>query len=278
MQKSVEKIVAQALAEDIGQEDLTTNTTVSPDLRCRARLISKGEGILSGMKAFRAAFDLMEARVEDWQAFENGAPFGHGDILAHCTGNAQAVLTAERTAMNFVQRLSGVATLTSRFVKELEGLPCKICGTRKTTPMLRQLEKRAILHGGGSNHRHTLFNGILIKENHIMMAGGIREVIRRAVEGTHHLMRIGIEVTNLAEFDEAMDAGADVIMLDNMDLDTMREAVGRAKGSALVLEASGNATLERVRAMAETGVQFVSVGMLTHSARSIDMTMLIEHV
>ena len=278
MQKSVEKIVAQALAEDIGQEDLTTNTTVSPDLRCRARLISKGEGILSGMKAFRAAFDLMEARVEDWQAFENGAPFGHGDILAHFTGNAQAVLTAERTAMNFVQRLSGVATLTSRFVKELEGLPCKICGTRKTTPMLRQLEKRAILHGGGSNHRHTLFNGILIKENHIMMAGGIREVIRRAVEGTHHLMRIGIEVTTLAEFEEAMDAGADVIMLDNMDLDTMREAVGRAKGSALVLEASGNATLERVRAMAETGVQFVSVGMLTHSARSIDMTMLIEHV
>ncbi len=278
MQKTVEKIVSQALAEDIGQEDLTTNTTVPPDLRCRARLISKGEGILSGMKAYRAAFDLMEAQVEEWQAFEDGTAFGNGDILARFTGNAQAVLTAERTAMNFVQRLSGVATLTSRFVKELDGLPCKICGTRKTTPILRQLEKRAILHGGGSNHRHTLFNGILIKENHIMMAGGIREVIRRAVEGTHHLMRIGIEVTNLEEFDEALDAGADVIMLDNMDLETMREAVSRVQDRTVVLEASGNATLERVRAMAETGVQFVSVGMLTHSARSIDMTMLIEHV
>lgn len=278
MQKAIEKIVSQALAEDIGQEDLTTNTTVPPELRCRARLISKGEGVLSGMKAYRAAFDLMDARVEDWEALEDGAAFTEGDIIARFTGNAQAVLTAERTAMNFVQRLSGVATMTARFVKELDGLSCKICGTRKTTPILRQLEKRAILHGGGSNHRHTLFNGILIKENHIMMAGGIREVIRRAVEGTHHLMRIGIEVTTLDEFDEALDAGADVIMLDNMSLDGMREAVQRAAGRSVVIEASGNATLERVRTMAETGVQFVSVGMLTHSARAIDMTMLIEHV
>lgn len=278
MHKAIEKLVAQALAEDIGQEDLTTNTTVPPDLRCRARLISKGEGILSGMKAFRSAFEIMDANIQDWQGLEDGVSFKKGDLLASFVGNAQSVLTAERTAMNFVQRMSGIATLTSKFVAAIDGLPCKICGTRKTTPMLRQIEKRAIVHGGGSNHRHTLFNGILIKENHIMMVGNVRETIRRAVEGTHHLMRIGIEVTNLDEFDEALDAGADVIMLDNMDIDTMKEAVRRAKGHRVVLEASGNATLERVRAMAETGVQFVSVGALTHSAQAIDMTMLIEHV
>jgi len=278
MHKAIEKLVAQALAEDIGQEDLTTNTTVPPDLRCRARLISKGEGILSGMKAFRSAFEIMDANIQDWQGLEDGVSFKKGDLLASFIGNAQSVLTAERTAMNFVQRMSGIATLTSKFVAAIDGLPCKICGTRKTTPMLRQIEKRAIVHGGGSNHRHTLFNGILIKENHIMMVGSVRETIRRAVEGTHHLMRIGIEVTNLDEFDEALDAGADVIMLDNMDIDTMKEAVRRAKGHRVVLEASGNATLERVRAMAETGVQFVSVGALTHSAQAIDMTMLIEHV
>ena len=278
MHKAVEKLVAQALAEDVGQEDLTTNTTVPPELRCRARLIAKGEGILSGMKAFRSAFEIMDAQIQDWESFEDGASFSNGDVLACFTGNAQVVLTAERTAMNFVQRMSGIATLTSRFVKAIEGLPCRICGTRKTTPLLRQMEKRAIVHGGGSNHRHTLFNGILIKENHIMMVGNVRETIRRAVEGTHHLMRIGVEVTNLDEFDEALDAGADVIMLDNMDTDTMREAVRRTEGRKVVLEASGNASLERVRAMAETGVQFVSVGALTHSAQAVDMTMLIEHV
>lgn len=278
MHKAVERLVSQALAEDVGQEDLTTNTTVPPELRCRARLISKGEGILSGMKAYRSAFELMDADLEEWEGLEDGARFVNGDVLASFTGNAQVVLTAERTAMNFVQRMSGIATLSSKFVAAVEGLPCRICGTRKTTPMLRQLEKRAIVHGGGSNHRHTLFNGILIKENHIMMVGSVRETIRRAVEGTHHLMRIGIEVTNLGEFDEALECGADVIMLDNMDNDTMKEAVRRAKGRKVVLEASGNASLDRVRGMAETGVQFVSVGALTHSAQAVDMTMLIEHV
>lgn len=278
MQKPLEQIVSQALAEDVGQEDLTTNTTVPPELRCRARLIAKDEGVLSGMKAFRCAFDLMDADVQEWKSLEDGASFKYGDLIAEFTGNAQAVLTAERTALNFVQRLSGVATLTRQFVSRIEGLSCKICGTRKTSPMIRLLEKRAILHGGGSNHRHTLFNGILIKENHIMMVGSIAEAVRRASEGTHHLMRVGIEVRNLEEFDQALAAGADVILLDNMGIEDMREAVRRGDGHRVVLEASGNATLERVRDMAETGVQFVSVGALTHSARSIDLTLLIEHV
>ena len=277
MQKAIENLVAATLAEDIGQEDLTTNTIVPPELRCHARLFAKQDGVLSGMKPFRAAFDLMDADIRDWKAMTDGAPFRTGDLIVSFEGKTQAVLTAERTAMNFVQHLSGVATLTSKFVVSLEGLECRICGTRKTMPMMRQLEKAAIVHGVGANHRHTLFNGVLIKENHIMAAGGIREAIRRAWEGTHHLMRIGVEVENLREFDEALDAGADVILMDNMTNEDMREAVGRAGGRKVILEASGNATLDRIRSMAETGVHFISVGALTHSAPSIDLTLLIEN-
>lgn len=277
MQKAIENLVAATLSEDIGQEDLTTNTIVPPELRCLARLYAKQDGVLSGIKPFRAAFDLMEADVRDWTALTDGTPFKKGDLIVSFEGKTQAVLTAERTAMNFAQHLSGVATLTFRFVAALEGLDCRICGTRKTMPMLRQLEKAAIVHGGGANHRHTLFNGVLIKENHVMAAGSIREAIRRAWEGTHHLMRIGAEVENLGQFDEALEAGADVILMDNMSNEDMREAVGRAAGHKVILEASGNASLERIRSMAETGVHFISVGALTHSAPSIDLTLLIEN-
>ncbi len=277
MQKAIENLVAATLAEDIGQEDLTTNTIVPPELRCLARLYAKQDGVLSGMKPFRAAFDLMDADVRDWKALTDGTPFKKGDLIVSFEGKTQAVLTAERTAMNFVQHLSGVATLTSKFVSALEGLECRICGTRKTMPMMRQLEKAAIVHGGGANHRHTLVNGVLIKENHVMAAGGIREAIRRAWEGTHHLMRIGVEVEDLGQFDEALEAGADVILMDNMSTEDMREAVGRATGRKVILEASGNATLDRIRSMAETGVHFISVGALTHSAPSIDLTLLIEN-
>ena len=180
MHKAVETLVSAALAEDIGQEDLTTNTVVSPDLRCRARLYAKQDGVLSGMKPFRCAFDLMDTEITGWDAVEDGRHFAKGDLLVSFEGRTQPVLTAERTAMNFLQHLSGVATVTARFVAAVSGLNCKICGTRKTTPLMRQLEKAAIVHGGGSNHRHTLFNGILIKENHIMAAGGIHEAVRRA--------------------------------------------------------------------------------------------------
>ncbi|NLV40312.1 MAG: carboxylating nicotinate-nucleotide diphosphorylase [Candidatus Hydrogenedentes bacterium] len=277
MQKAIENLVAATLTEDIGQEDLTTNTIVPPELRCLARLYAKQDGVLSGMKPFRAAFDLMDADVRDWNSLTDGTPFKKGDLIVSFEGKTQAVLTAERTAMNFVQHLSGVATLTSKFVRSVEGLECRICGTRKTMPMMRQLEKAAIVHGGGANHRHTLFNGVLIKENHVMAAGSIREAIRRAWEGTHHLMRIGAEVENLDQFDEALEAGADVILMDNMSNEDMREAVGRAAGHKVILEASGNASLERIRSMAETGVHFISVGALTHSAPSIDLTLLIEN-
>jgi nicotinate-nucleotide pyrophosphorylase (carboxylating) len=191
------------------------------------------------------------------------------------------VLTAERTALNFVQRLSGVATVTACYVAAVEGLNCQICDTRKTTPLLRHLEKEAVGHGGGANHRYNLADGILIKENHIAAAGGIATAIARARAGAHHLMRVEIEVTNLAELGQALEAGADVVMLDNMDNATMAEAVRinqSDNGGRILLEASGNVNLERVRAMAETGVNLISVGALTHSAPAIDLSLLIKPI
>ncbi len=277
MHKLLEDLVASALLEDVGHGDVTTNSVVGPELRCRARLFAKQGGVLSGMQPFKLAFGIMQAEMAEWSSLEDGASFAKGDLVASFTGKTRAVLTAERTAMNFVQHLSGVATLTRRFVDELQGLDCRICGTRKTTPMLRLLEKAAIVHGGGATHRHTLFDGVLIKENHVMAAGGIAGAVDRARKHVHHLLRVEVEVRDLDEFGQALAAEADVVMLDNMDNETMAEAVRRAKGRRVVLEASGNASLERVRGMAETGVDFVSVGALTHSAPAIDLTLLIEN-
>jgi nicotinate-nucleotide pyrophosphorylase (carboxylating) len=278
MQESMENLVASALLEDVGHEDITTNSVVDADLRCSARLFAKQEGVLSGIQPVRVAFEVMRAEIGQWSSLEDGAAFAKGDLIASFTGKTRAVLTAERTAMNFVQHLSGVATVTRRFVDELQGVDCRVCGTRKTTPLLRHLEKSAIVHGGGATHRHSLFDGVLIKENHVVAAGGIGEAVRRARNYVHHLMRVEVEVRDLDEFDQALASEADVIMLDNMDNETMAEAVRRARGHKVLLEASGNASLERVRAMAATGVNFVSVGALTHSAPSIDLTLLIENI
>jgi len=170
-----------------------------------------------------------------------------------------------------------VATLTAAFVKAVEGLSVRICDTRKTTPLLRRLEKQAVLDGGGANHRLTLADGILIKENHIAAAGGIAAAIRAVAQSVHHLMRIEVEVTSLSELDEALEAGADAVLLDNMTLDDMRAAAQRVRGRRVLLEASGNVTLERVRAIAETGVNIISAGALTHSAPAVDMSLLIRH-
>ena len=187
------------------------------------------------------------------------------------------MLTAERTALNFVRHLSGIATLTAQYVEAVKDLNVKVCDTRKTTPLLRRLEKEAVVHGGGTNHRHNLFNGVVIKENHIAAAGSIAAAVKNATDGVHHLMKIEVEVTSLDEFDQALAAGADAIMLDNMPLDEMRDAVRRAKGRNIVLEASGNATVANLRAMAETGVDVISVGTLTHSAPAVDFSLLIAN-
>lgn len=279
MNHALQQTVAAALAEDIGQGDLTSRALVPVADRCTATLLAKQAGVLSGMEAYRYAFDYCGADVDDWSALDDGSPIASGDVVARFTGATRAVLTAERTALNFVQRLSGVATVTARYVAAVEGLSCRICDTRKTTPLLRHLEKEAVRHGGGANHRYNLADGILIKENHIAAAGGIATAIARARAGAHHLMKVEIEVTNLAELGEALEAGADVVMLDNMDNATMAEAVRinqSHNGGRILLEASGNVNLERVRAMAETGVNLISVGALTHSAPAIDLSLLIK--
>jgi len=278
MTKDLRRLISEALEEDIGQEDITTNRTVPADARCRVRLWAKQDGILSGIEAFRMVFDRLKADISQWDALSNGDRFADGDDVATFEGDARPVLTAERTAMNILRHLTGIATLTAKYVAAVDGLGCRICDTRKTTPLLRRLEKEAVVHGGGTNHRHTLFNGVLIKENHIAMAGGIYKAVENATAGAHHLMKIEVEVTNLHEFEEAVEAGADAIMLDNMGHDDMREAVQRAKGKKILIEASGNASLDNIRAIAETGIHLISVGALTHSAPAIDLSLIIEQV
>ncbi|HNR31952.1 MAG TPA: carboxylating nicotinate-nucleotide diphosphorylase, partial [Candidatus Hydrogenedentes bacterium] len=203
--------------------------------------------------------------------------FVPGDTLATFSGLTRGVLTAERTAMNLIQHLSGVATLTAEYVDTLQGLPCRVCDTRKTTPGLRYLEKEAVADGGGANHRHTLFHGVLIKENHITAAGGITEAIHKVRGIAPHILRVEVEVGCMEQMREALAAGADIIMLDNMSLEEMAQAAKEAHGQKVLLEASGNITLERLRAIAATGVDFISVGALTHSAPAVDLSLLITN-
>ena len=276
-EQDLRNLVRWALDEDIGREDITTNATVPAEARCEARLIAKQKGVLSGIRPYQLAFELLDGEMRDWDAMDDGEHFESGDVLAVFTARTRPVLTAERTAMNIIQHLSGVATLTARYVDALNGHRARVCDTRKTTPLLRYLEKEAVAHGGGANHRTTLFHGVLIKENHIMAAGGITKAVERARTIAPHSLRVEVEVRNMEEFNEALDAGAEVIMLDNMDLKTMAECVQRAHGQRVMLEASGNVTLERLKDIAETGVDFISVGALTHSAPAADLSLLITN-
>jgi nicotinate-nucleotide pyrophosphorylase (carboxylating) len=214
--------------------------------------------------------------MEEWNARFDAERFEKGDLLASFSGQARAVLTGERVALNFLQHLSGVATLTAAFCAEIEGTRARIVDTRKTTPLLRKLERAAVVHGGGTNHRFNLATGVLIKENHIAAAGGLTTAVHRARAAAPHLMKIEVEVRDLIEFDEALHAGADVILLDNMPVVDMAEAVQRAQGRNLVIEASGNMSLERVRAVADTGVDLISIGALTHSTKAIDLSLLVK--
>ncbi len=272
----VKRLILDALAEDIGLGAITTDSTVPVKARCRVRLVAKQSGVLSGIEVFREVFEATRSGIRGWTSLDDGSRFEPGQEVASFEGGTRAVLKGERTALNFLQHLSGVATLTSRYVAEIRGLKALICDTRKTTPLLRRLEKDAVVHGGGSNHRFDLSNGVLIKENHIAAAGGIAEAVRKVRNGAHHLMRIEVEVTSLKEFDEAICAGADVVLLDNMRPEDMRKAAKKARGQKVLLEASGNASLTNVRAMAETGVDLISVGALTHSAPAADLSLLIE--
>lgn len=265
--------VARALAEDIGDGDVTADATISPDARAKALIRQKAPGVVYGIGYAELAFHALDPGAAIERRTDEGVWREDGPVL-EVRGNARALLSAERTALNFLARLSGIATLTARCVREVEGTGARIIDTRKTTPGLRMAEKAAVYFGGGTNHRIGLFDEILIKENHAAAAGGVGEAVRRARAARPDLP-LEVEVRSLDELDEALEAQAPRILLDNMDLATMREAVARTAGRAS-LEASGGVTLERLREIAETGIDFISIGALTHSAPALDLSLILE--
>lgn len=267
------EIVRRALAEDLGWGDVTTDATVPADLQARGVIVARCACVLAGLDVAAEAFRQLDPRVEFARRKSDGDVCQPGETIADVAGFAAALLTAERTALNFLQRLSGIATLTRRFV-DAAGGRLIVLDTRKTTPTLRVLEKYAVRAGGGVNHRGGLDDGILIKENHIRLGGGVTEVVRKMRAGGHE-MPIEIEAQSLREVDEALAAGADIILLDNMSIDDMRQAISRTRGRVKT-EISGGVTLDRLPELASLGADYVSIGALTHSAPAADLAFELE--
>ncbi|ROR03025.1 carboxylating nicotinate-nucleotide diphosphorylase [Desulfosoma caldarium] len=267
---SLRQRIAWALEEDLGPGDVTTLGTVPEGAWGVAHMVTRKPCVVSGMEAVRLVYELLDPTVECAVAKGDGIPVNAGSTLCTLRGPLRSVLMGERTALNLVQRMSGIATLTQRMVQQVEGTGCTILDTRKTTPLWRDLEKAAVRHGGGRNHRFGLFDGVLIKDNHIAAAGGLRQAVERVRTRAPHTLRIEVEVDSLEQLQEALDAGVEVVLLDNFSLPDIRQAVRLAQGKAL-LEVSGGVTLEKVRSIAECGVHFISVGALTHSAPAIDI-------
>lgn len=271
---SVEQTLRRVLEEDLGHGDVTSLLVVPEDLQGRAHILAKEDFVLAGMPFVRSVLSIIDPAVRLEVLRAEGSEVSSGDILGVFAGTVRSLLAGERTSLNLLQRVSGIATLTRLYVDRVRGVPVRITDTRKTTPGLRALEKYAVRRGGGANHRFGLFDGILVKDNHIRAAGGVAEAIRLA-KACHHLLKIEVETGNLSEVEEALRAGADVIMLDNMKVPEMAEAVRviRRTRPGVLVEASGNVSLETVRSIAETGVDIISVGALTHSARAVDISM-----
>jgi nicotinate-nucleotide pyrophosphorylase (carboxylating) len=269
-------LVERALAEDVGAGDVTTLATVAADARAVASITQKAPGAIYGLDAAAAAFMALDPDAEVERLVEEGVWRGDGGPVMAIDANARALLTAERTALNFLAHLSGVATMAARAALAVAGTGATVLDTRKTTPGLRMLEKAAVAAGGASNHRAGLYDAILIKENHIAAAGGITAAIERARAAAPQLAAtLEVEVRDEREIDEALAAGAPRLLLDNMDEERLREAVARVAGRA-ELEASGGVTLQTLRTIAETGVHFVSMGALTHSAPALDLSLILE--
>lgn len=266
----VELIIDNALQEDIGSGDMTTELLFPGDTKCKAIIIAKEDGVAAGIPVAERVFRKLDENILWNQKKREGETLKPGDILAEIEASPRIILTGERLALNFLQRLSGIASLTSRFVKAVEGLSVKIVDTRKTAPGLRILDKYGVSVGGGYNHRFGLHDGILIKDNHIRITGGITQAVKLIRKRIKAESKIEVETSTLAEVIEAISAGADVIMLDNMPTEVMRQAVEIINRKALT-EASGGINLENVRNVAETGVDFVSIGALTHSPRALDI-------
>ncbi|MBF0428757.1 MAG: carboxylating nicotinate-nucleotide diphosphorylase [Magnetococcales bacterium] len=265
-------IIHNALAQDVGRGDLTTNALVEVGQNAEATLTARQDLVVCGLSVMAEVFRQLDARIRLRPEQTDGGGVRAGNAICTITGPARGILTGERVALNFFQNLSAVATLTRRYVEQVSGTQARIVDTRKTTPGLGQLQKYAVRIGGGQNHRLGLDDGVLVKENHIALVGGITQAVQRLRETVSHLHRIEVECETLEQVREALDERVEVILLDNMDLETLRRAVAMVGGKAL-LEASGNVTLETVRAVAETGVDLISVGALTHSAGSVDVSL-----
>ncbi|MBA2334156.1 MAG: carboxylating nicotinate-nucleotide diphosphorylase [Pyrinomonadaceae bacterium] len=273
--------IGEFLAEDIGRGDITTQSTVDPNVRGRGKFLAKEYLVICGIEVAEAVFFNLDAEsMEIETSFNEGDEVEEGTVFATLIGAADVLLTGERVALNLLQRMSGVATLTRQYVKAVEGTGAQIVDTRKTTPGLRLLEKYAVTVGGGKNHRMGLDDGVLIKDNHITLAGGITEAVSAAKERVGHLHKIEVEITNWAQLREAITAGADIVMLDNQSPDEAAKLVemSRNLNPAVLIEASGGMELDRVRSYAEAGVDLISVGRLTHSAKAVDISFKIQTI
>jgi len=271
--------VGEFLAEDIGRGDITTSATVPAETRGIGRFLAKEYLVLCGMDVVEAVFFHLDPDGSEIEStYGDGDEIEEGTVFATLKGYADVLLVGERTALNLIQRMSGIATLTRQFVKAIEGTNARIVDTRKTTPGLRMIEKYAVTVGGGKNHRMGLDDGVLIKDNHIALGGGITATVRAAKEKVGHLHKIEVEISNWAQLREAVEAGAEIIMLDNQSPDEAAKLVEMARGMnpSVLIEASGGMDLDRVRSFAEAGVDLISVGRLTHSARAVDISFKIQ--
>ncbi|PIU30941.1 MAG: nicotinate-nucleotide diphosphorylase (carboxylating) [Syntrophobacteraceae bacterium CG07_land_8_20_14_0_80_61_8] len=269
---NLDRLLRAALAEDLGPGDITTEAVVDRATRARARVVGRESLVLSGSRPFIRVFQLLDPELAVTAHCEDGARVAANQPLFTVYGSARAILSGERTALNLLQRLCGIATATRRMVEEIAGTGCRLLDTRKTTPLWRCWEKAAVRDGGGGNHRFGLFDGILIKDNHVAAAGGVAEAVRRARARAPHTLKVEVEIDRLDQLEQALAAGADVVLLDNFSPAMLRRAVAMNGGRAL-LEASGGVTLETARKVAATGVDLVSCGALTHSARAIDLSL-----
>lgn len=273
--KAAHKLIAIALKDDVGDGDITTNSIVPAEIRRKAKMIAKADGVIAGLPVAEMVFRRLDPDLIWNEMVKEGAKIKNGDVLVEFTGSYRALLTGERTALNFLQRLSGIATMAAKYADEVKDFNTTILDTRKTLPGFNRLDKYAVKTGGASNHRHGLHDMVMIKDNHIEVAGGITPAVLAVRSNISHGIKIEVETTTLAQVQEAIAVKADIIMLDNMDIETMRKSIELIAGRAKI-EASGNITLDRLREIASTGVDFISVGALTHSVSALDISQRIE--
>lgn len=268
----IDDLIMSALKEDMPLGDITTDNIIKPGSKSKAVLLAKQAAVISGLDLFERVFVLLDPDMVFKKSVEDGQQVQKGDIILEFEGNTSAMLRGERTALNFLQHLSGISTRTFEFSQKIKDLPVKVVDTRKTVPGMRYLDKYAVKMGGGQNHRLCLSDGVLIKDNHIKAAGGIKNAIQQVRGHVPHTIKIEVETESLEQVMEALEAGADIIMLDNMKPDRMKQAVALINKKAIV-EASGNVSIDSIRSIAETGVDIISVGELTHSVKAVDISM-----